>query len=33
MKYPAGKKFGIEGCEALLPGMHAIVQSAANYGR
>lgn len=31
-KFPASKVFGIEGCEALIPGLHALVGSASTHG-
>jgi hypothetical protein len=31
-KYPASKRFGLEGCEALLPGLLALVEAAAGDG-
>jgi 2-oxoglutarate dehydrogenase E1 component len=31
-KFPASKRFGLEGCEALLPGLLALVETAAESG-
>lgn len=31
-KFPASKRFGLEGCEALLPGLLALVEAGANSG-
>lgn len=31
-KYPHTKRFGIEGCEALLPGLWALLEKAADLG-
>lgn len=31
-KFPASKRFGLEGCEALLPGLLALVESCAESG-
>jgi len=31
-KFPAAKVFGIEGCESLIPGIHALLQSASAQG-
>lgn len=31
-KFPASKRFGLEGCEALLPGLLALVESGAQAG-
>lgn len=31
-KFPASKRFGLEGCEALLPGLLALVEAAAESG-
>ncbi|KAK9810028.1 hypothetical protein WJX72_003602 [[Myrmecia] bisecta] len=31
-KFPTSKRFGVEGCEALLPGMAALVERCAEHG-
>lgn len=31
-KFPASKRFGLEGCEALLPGLLALVETCAESG-
>lgn len=31
-KFPASKRFGLEGCEALLPGLRALAEAAAGHG-
>lgn len=31
-KFSAAKVFGIEGCESLIPGIHALFQSASAHG-
>lgn len=31
-KYTAAKRFGLEGCEALIPGMKALIDSASDRG-
>ncbi len=31
-KYSAAKRFGLEGCEALIPGMKAFIDEAADRG-
>eukprot|EP01103_Thecamoeba_quadrilineata_P018470 TRINITY_DN703_c0_g3_i1.p1 TRINITY_DN703_c0_g3~~TRINITY_DN703_c0_g3_i1.p1 ORF type:complete len:987 (+),score=207.75 TRINITY_DN703_c0_g3_i1:44-3004(+) len=31
-KYPATKRFGLEGCESLIPGMKALIDHAAELG-
>ena len=31
-KFPAVKRFGIEGAEAVLPGLHAMITAAARMG-
>eukprot|EP00887_Chlorella_sp_A99_P003603 scaffold7.g3603.t1 len=31
-KYTAAKRFGLEGCEALIPGMKALIDHAADMG-
>ena len=31
-KYPAEKRFGLEGCEALIPGMKAMIDRSVEYG-
>eukprot|EP00879_Flechtneria_rotunda_P031152 GHRR01034006.1.p1 GENE.GHRR01034006.1~~GHRR01034006.1.p1 ORF type:complete len:719 (+),score=247.47 GHRR01034006.1:550-2706(+) len=31
-KFPASKRFGLEGCEALLPGLLALVEAGAAQG-
>jgi hypothetical protein len=31
-KFPASKRFGLEGCEALLPGLLALVETGAASG-
>lgn len=31
-KFPASKRFGLEGCEALLPGLLALVEAGADAG-
>ena len=31
-KYANDKRFGLEGCEALIPGMKALIDSSADYG-
>jgi hypothetical protein len=31
-KFPASKRFGLEGCEALLPGLLALVEAGAESG-
>lgn len=32
MKYSNDKRFGLEGCEALIPGMKALIDSSTDYG-
>lgn len=32
MKYHYLQRFGIEGCEALLPGLRAMVKASAGFG-
>lgn len=31
-KYAAAKRFGLEGCETLVPGMKALIDHAAELG-
>lgn len=31
-KYPASKRFGVEGCEALIPGVEIIIRRSAQLG-
>lgn len=31
-KYTAAKRFGLEGCETLIPGMKALIDRAADEG-
>lgn len=31
-KYPNDKRFGLEGCEALVPGMKALIDRSVDYG-
>ena len=31
-KYPNEKRFGLEGCEALIPGMKALIDRSINHG-
>jgi len=31
-KYAAAKRFGLEGCETLIPGMKALIDRAADQG-
>lgn len=31
-KYTAAKRFGLEGCETLIPGMKALIDRAADNG-
>lgn len=31
-KYAAAKRFGLEGCETLIPGMKALIDHAADLG-
>lgn len=31
-KYPNEKRFGLEGCEALIPGMKALIDRAVDHG-
>jgi 2-oxoglutarate dehydrogenase E1 component len=31
-KYTAAKRFGLEGCEALVPGMKALIDASAERG-
>jgi hypothetical protein len=31
-KYTAAKRFGLEGCESLIPGMKALIDTAAEMG-
>ncbi|KAJ1558822.1 2-oxoglutarate dehydrogenase E1 component, partial [Nowakowskiella sp. JEL0078] len=31
-KYPTEKRFGVEGCEALIPGMKALIDSSVELG-
>lgn len=31
-KYTAAKRFGLEGCEALIPGMKALIDASADMG-
>ena len=31
-KYTAAKRFGLEGCEALIPGMKALIDHGAGVG-
>jgi 2-oxoglutarate dehydrogenase E1 component len=31
-KYPGEKRFGLEGCEALIPGMKALIDRSVDYG-
>lgn len=32
MKYPNEKRFGLEGCEALIPGMKALIDRSVDHG-
>ena len=32
-KYPSEKRFGLEGCETLIPGMKAMVKSCNFWGK
>lgn len=31
-KYPNDKRFGLEGCETLVPGMKALIDRSVDYG-
>lgn len=31
-KYATAKRFGLEGCETLIPGMKALIDRAADLG-
>jgi 2-oxoglutarate dehydrogenase E1 component len=31
-KYPSEKRFGLEGCEALIPGMKALIDRSVDHG-
>ena len=31
-KYPNDKRFGLEGCEALIPGMKSLIDRSVDYG-
>ena len=31
-KYSTAKRFGLEGCETLIPGMKALIDKAADQG-
>ena len=31
-KYSTAKRFGLEGCETLIPGMKALIDRAADQG-
>jgi 2-oxoglutarate dehydrogenase E1 component len=31
-KYSAAKRFGLEGCETLIPGMKALIDRSADLG-
>ena len=31
-KYPNDKRFGLEGCETLIPGMKALIDRSVDYG-
>jgi 2-oxoglutarate dehydrogenase E1 component len=31
-KYPGAKVFGVEGCEAMIPGLNALLQTATSMG-
>lgn len=31
-KYPNDKRFGLEGCESLIPGMKALIDRSVDYG-
>jgi 2-oxoglutarate dehydrogenase E1 component len=32
IKYPSEKRFGLEGCEALIPGMKALIDECVELG-
>ncbi|KAI1004318.1 2-oxoglutarate dehydrogenase [Podosphaera aphanis] len=32
LKYPNDKRFGLEGCETLVPGMKALIDRSVDYG-
>ena len=31
-KYPNEKRFGLEGCESLIPGMKALIDRSVDHG-
>jgi 2-oxoglutarate dehydrogenase E1 component len=31
-KFPSSKRFGLEGCDAVIPALHAFTRAAAVYG-